>query len=105
MKSAICKRSVVLAGHKTSISLENEFWKPLQAIAKARAVTVSDLIASINADRQHADRQHGNLSSALRLFVLGFYRDQMRSGHFPASLNMPPKPAGQLVAGNGYVHG
>src|SRR5262249_61128907 len=98
MKSAICKRSVVLAGHKTSISLENEFWKPLQAIAKARAVTVSDLIASIN-----ADRQHGNLSSALRLFVLGFYRDQVRSGHFPASLNMPPKPA--LVAGNGYVHG
>ena len=100
MKSAICKRSVVLAGHKTSVSLENEFWKPLHAIAKARAVTVSDLIASIN-----VDRQHGNLSSALRLFVLGFYRDQVWSEHLPASLNMPPKPAGQLVAGNGYVHG
>jgi predicted DNA-binding ribbon-helix-helix protein len=100
MKSAICKRSVVLAGRKTSVSLENEFWKPLQAIAKARAVTLSDLIASIN-----VDRQHGNLSSALRLFVLGFYRDQVRNEHLPASLNMPPKPASQLVAGNGYVHG
>ena len=69
MKSRIVKRSVVLAGHKTSISLEDEFWNALKKIANDRYVTMSELVSGI--DKQ---RQHGNLSSALRLFVLEYYR-------------------------------
>ena len=71
MKSLIAKRSIVIAGHKTSISLEDSFWKDLREIAHARGETLSRLVSSINADRENA-----NLSSAIRLFVLGFYRDQ-----------------------------
>jgi predicted DNA-binding ribbon-helix-helix protein len=69
MKSAIAKRSIVLAGHKTSISLEDAFWLALKDIAKTRRTTMSDLIGSIDADRQNS-----NLSSALRLFVLNHYQ-------------------------------
>jgi predicted DNA-binding ribbon-helix-helix protein len=72
MKSTVIKRSVVLVGHKTSVSLEDEFWNGLREIAKQRGRTVSDLIAAIDADRQNA-----NLSSAIRLFVLDFYREQV----------------------------
>ena len=71
MQSSIIKRSVVIAGHKTSVSLENEFWNGLLEIADGRGETLSELIAAIDADRKHA-----NLSSAIRLFVLGFYRDR-----------------------------
>ena len=71
MKSPVVKRSIVIAGHKTSVSLEDAFWKGLKEIASGRDATLSDLVASID-----ADRQHGNLSSALRLFVLDFYRNQ-----------------------------
>jgi len=72
MKSSVIKRSVVIAGHKTSISLEDAFWNCLREIAKGRGQTLSALIGSID-----TDRQLGNLSSAIRLFVLGcFYRDQ-----------------------------
>ena len=69
MKSAIAKRSVVIAGHKTSISLEDAFWECLRRIANERGQTLSALVASIDEDRRRA-----NLSSAIRLFVLGFYR-------------------------------
>ena len=78
MKSAIFKRSVVIAGHKTSLSLEDTFWNCLREIAKARGQAVSDLIASI--DR---GRQYGNLSSTIRLFVLGHYQDQIAPRHEP----------------------
>ena len=61
----VVKRSIVLAGHKTSVSLEDAFWEGLKDIAKARRVTLSDLVGGID-----ANREHGNLSSALRLFVL-----------------------------------
>ena len=71
MKSSILKRSVVIAGHKTSISLEDAFWECLRRIANERGQTVSALIGRIDTDRERA-----NLSSAIRLFVLGFYRDQ-----------------------------
>jgi len=73
MKSRISKRSIVIAGHKTSVSLEDEFWDSLKDIAKERGMTLGALIAAIDADRQHS-----NLSSAIRLFVLGVYRDQRR---------------------------
>jgi predicted DNA-binding ribbon-helix-helix protein len=72
MKSPVVKRSIVIAGHKTSVSLEDAFWKGLKEIAGGRSTTLSDLVASID-----ADRRQGNLSSALRLFVLDFYRNQL----------------------------
>jgi predicted DNA-binding ribbon-helix-helix protein len=72
VKSPVMKRSIVVAGHNTSVSLEDEFWRALKEIAGGHSMTVSDLVAGINANRQHP-----NLSSAIRLFVLAFYRDQI----------------------------
>ncbi len=72
MKSPVVKRSIVIAGHKTSVSLEDAFWKGLKEIAAERNMTLSELVASID-----TDRQHGNLSSAIRLFVLDYYRSQI----------------------------
>ena len=71
MKSPVVKRSIVIAGHKTSVSLEDAFWRSLKEIAGNREITLSDLVASID-----TDRQAGNLSSAIRLFVLDHYRAQ-----------------------------
>ena len=70
--SLILKRSVVLAGHKTSVSLEVAFWRSLNEIATYQLMTLSALLVSID-----SGRDHGNLSSAIRLFVLNFYRDQL----------------------------
>ena len=72
MKSPVVKRSIVLRGHKTSVSLEDEFWKGLKEIAGKRLMTLSTLVDGID-----VQRQQGNLSSALRLFVLDFYRSQI----------------------------
>jgi predicted DNA-binding ribbon-helix-helix protein len=69
MKSTVVKRSIVLAGHKTSVSLEDAFWEGLKDIAKTKLKTLSDLVAGIDTDREHA-----NLSSAIRLFVLNHYQ-------------------------------
>ena len=69
MKSPVVKRSIVIAGHKTSVSLEDAFWSGLKDIAAARNMTLSELVASID-----TDRRQGNLSSAIRLFVLHYYR-------------------------------
>ena len=76
MKSPVVKRSIVIAGHKTSVSLEDAFWKALKEIAGARELTLSDLVASID-----TDRHLGNLSSAIRLFVLDHYRAQLDNRH------------------------
>jgi predicted DNA-binding ribbon-helix-helix protein len=70
MKSPVVKRSIVIAGHKTSVSLEDAFWTALKEIAGGRNMTLSDMVATID-----TERQHGNLSSAIRLFVLDFYRN------------------------------
>jgi predicted DNA-binding ribbon-helix-helix protein len=75
MKSPVVKRSIVVAGHKTSVSLEDAFWRGLKDIASARNMTLSDIVASID-----GDRRQGNLSSAIRLFVLEFYRAQADVG-------------------------
>jgi hypothetical protein len=56
-----------------SVSLEDEFWDSLKEIAGERGMTLGALVAAIDPNRQHA-----NLSSAIRLFVLGVYRDQRR---------------------------
>ena len=71
-KSTVFKRSVRLAGHLTSISLEDAFWKSLKEIASEHDMTLRELIATID-----SERQHGGLSSAIRVFVLDFYRGQM----------------------------
>jgi predicted DNA-binding ribbon-helix-helix protein len=72
MKSSVIKRSIVLAGHKTSVSLEDAFWRALKEIAGGRQITLSDLVSSID-----SERQQGNLSSAVRLFVLDFHRRRL----------------------------
>ena len=79
MKSPVVKRSIVIAGHKTSVSLEDAFWKSLKEIADDRDVTLSDLVSSID-----TDRQQGNLSSAIRLFVLDHFRSQTSVVREPA---------------------
>ncbi len=58
------KRSLVIAGHATSVTLEEEFWEELKKIAAVRGQSLNRLAADIDTDR------HGNLSSALRVFVL-----------------------------------
>ncbi len=65
MKSSIVKRSIVIAGHKTSVSLEEPFWAGLKEIAKSRAISLSKAVHEID-----VCRRHGNLSSAIRLYVL-----------------------------------
>jgi predicted DNA-binding ribbon-helix-helix protein len=67
--SGIMKRSIVVAGHRTSISLEDTFWRCLRDIATANEMTLSKLVASID-----KDRQQGNLSSHIRCFVLEYYQ-------------------------------
>ena len=72
MKSTVVKRSIVITGRQTSVSLEDAFWEGLKDIADERQLTLSDLVGEIDAHRQNA-----NLSSAIRLFVLGRYRDRL----------------------------
>lgn len=79
MKSPVVKRSIVIAGHKTSVSLEDAFWTGLKEIAGDRDLTLSDLIASID-----TERRHGNLSSAIRVFVLDHYRAQGHAATQPS---------------------
>jgi predicted DNA-binding ribbon-helix-helix protein len=69
MKSAILKRSVIINGHKTSVSLESDFWEALKEIAQLRQLTAADLIAEIDSKRQAS-----NLSSAVRLHVLSHFQ-------------------------------
>jgi predicted DNA-binding ribbon-helix-helix protein len=64
MNGTIRKRSVVIAGHATSISLEAEFWDALKIIALRRGLSLNALVAAVDGERT------GNLSSALRLLVL-----------------------------------
>ena len=65
MKSSILKRSIVVAGHKTSVSLEDAFWRSLKEIAHAQHRTISNMVGGIDKGRNQS-----NLSSAIRLFVL-----------------------------------
>ena len=69
MKSSIVKRSVVIGGHKTSVSLEEPFWTALKQIAHAQNMSLSALVAQIDETREQS-----NLSSAIRLSVLRHFR-------------------------------
>jgi predicted DNA-binding ribbon-helix-helix protein len=72
MKSAVEKHSVSFGGRRTSISLENAFWNALREIARRRQMTLGEVVENID-----TNRTHGNLSSAIRLFVLEVYKDQI----------------------------
>jgi predicted DNA-binding ribbon-helix-helix protein len=76
MKSSIQKRSIMIAGHRTSVSLEEAFWSDLKEIAHSQEATLSELVAKIDETRQ--TRQQTNLSSAIRLYVLEHFRRHAR---------------------------
>ena len=69
MKSSVVKHSIVIDGHKTSVSLEDAFWGNLKEIAHSQGATLSETVAEIDRTRQRS-----NLSSAIRLFVLDHVR-------------------------------
>jgi predicted DNA-binding ribbon-helix-helix protein len=71
MKSSVIKRSIVVNGHKTSVSLEDAFWTSLKDIARSRQARLTEHVAAID-----AAREAGNLSSAIRLSVLDHYRQR-----------------------------
>ena len=69
MQTAVIKRSIVLDGHKTSVSLENEFWNALREIAGLENTTLSTLVGKIDHDRNSC-----NLSSTIRVYVFSYFR-------------------------------
>jgi predicted DNA-binding ribbon-helix-helix protein len=72
--TSIVKRSIAIAGHRTSVSLEDAFWTALGRIATRRGISVAALVAEIDRGRDGA-----NLSSAIRIHVL----EQIGAGSFP----------------------
>lgn len=68
LKSRVVKRSIVIGGHRTSVSLEDAFWDGLKEIARSRHAHLSDVVRDIDGDRKHQ-----NLSSAIRLFVFEYF--------------------------------
>ena len=88
MKSPVVKRSIVVAGHKTSVSLEEAFWSGMKEISSERDLTLSELVGEID-----GHRQQGNLSSAIRLFVLDYFR-QRANGHVKSNDHV--KPSGSV---------
>jgi predicted DNA-binding ribbon-helix-helix protein len=67
----VVRRSIYIKGRKTSVTLEDQFWEAFKEIGTKRGMTLVDLVTSIK-----AESESGNLSSAIRLFVLRHYRDQ-----------------------------
>jgi predicted DNA-binding ribbon-helix-helix protein len=92
-KSAIIKHSIVVRGRKTSISLENAFWRGLKEIATRRNSTLSELVTGIG-----TQREEGNLSSAIRLFVLDHFRAQAVCKDAPTVSRPIGDPAGDPSA-------
>lgn len=105
MKSLVIKRSIVIAGHKTSVSLEDPFWSELKDIAERQRLTLSSMVGDID-----TQRRQGNLSSAIRLFVL----DNVRNRHpefagaavsSAMSADLDASIVSSGIAGNGSSHG
>lgn len=92
MKSSVVKRSIVIDGHKTSVSLEDPFWTSLKQIANAQQMLLSELVAKID-----GTREQGNLSSAIRLFVLHHFRNERRdvAKAHPSTVGAETAPACQ----------
>jgi predicted DNA-binding ribbon-helix-helix protein len=74
---SIQKRSVIIAGHRTSVSLEPEFWAALKDIAQHRNVSINELVTEIDSQRR------GNLSSSLRVHVLTFLQGRLAAAAEP----------------------
>src|ERR1700756_4987725 len=96
-KSASTKHSLLVAGRKTSVSLEKPFWQGLREIAAAREWTLSKLVTEIGSNRQYS-----NLSSTLRLFVLDYYRAQNVAANSPP---VPSPPSAQDVGTSSVAGG
>jgi len=94
MSEAIPKRSVIVAGHRTSVSLEEPFWSRLKEIARQRNMSINDLVTEIDASETATGRP-GNLSSALRLHVLSELERRLTTT-VPGG-GMPPTPVGAGV--------
>lgn len=86
MKSSVVKRSVVIDGHKTSISIEECFWVSLKELARRRQMTLSAAVAAIKAERAEGS----NLSSAIRVHILAEFRAMLRA---PALIGDSPRLA------------
>jgi predicted DNA-binding ribbon-helix-helix protein len=81
MNSAVIKRSIKIGGRKSAVSLEDTFWTGLKEIAQSRRMTLRELVASIA-----ATRNRGNLSSAIRVFVLEHYKNEAKkTNNLPSS--------------------
>jgi predicted DNA-binding ribbon-helix-helix protein len=72
MKTVVVKRTMIVGGHKTSVILEHAFWRGLKEVAAWRDMSLTDLLNAIDSERQEED-----LSAAIRLVVLNFYRHQL----------------------------
>lgn len=72
LNSRVVKRSILVGSHHTSVSLEDVFWNELRAIAQERNIALSQLVGEID-----SEREHGNLSSAIRLFVFAERRKKL----------------------------
>ena len=88
MKSPVAKRSIIVGGHKTSVSLEEAFWNSMKEISGQRDMTLSELVGEID-----SNRQQGNLSSAIRLFVLDYFKSRANG-----STPLDSKPHGIAAA-------
>jgi predicted DNA-binding ribbon-helix-helix protein len=84
--SSVVKRSVVLLGRKTSISLEQPFWDAFRAIASEKGVTLTELLDEIDSQR----KRNCNLSSAIRMFVLAYYIPRDRGCGAPPGHDLSP---------------
>ena len=93
LEKHIIKRSIVIRGRKTSVSLEDEFWNCVKEIALLESKTLTQLTAEIS-----SSRTHGNMSSAIRMYVLKHYREGVRNtAATGAGANMTPSSAHQKV--------
>lgn len=84
---SIQKRSVIIASHRTSVSLEPEFWAALKEIAQRRDKSINELVTEIDGQRR------GNLSSALRVYVLTFLQGQLAASAEPREQSVEPVAA------------
>jgi predicted DNA-binding ribbon-helix-helix protein len=87
MKSSAVKRSIVVGGHKTSVSLEEAFWSGMKEISRARSTTLYRLVSEID-----ANRNQGNLSSAIRQFVLNHFKGLASSGRASHAQGLAESP-------------
>ena len=95
MQTAVIKRSIVLDGHKTSVSLENEFWNGLRDIAGKENISLSTLVGKIDRERNSC-----NLSSAIRVHVFSYFRaqaDRLETSQRPLGADASPSARSEMA--------